>query len=438
MNNLPPYRADYTLLIWEGPSRRFLVLEDGTFPAFTSSENVTFSPGVVQEQARAVGLEVRVLRRSSLERDSEQNSARLSFEAEWADDSVPLPSSAHWASDPAELRLESQRLQLREALEQTPYPQRQPWTRPGWWAEVLPWIDAQLEVQGRTRLGPPRQVRTSQLSSVSQLSTDGGEVFFKAVPDYFRLETRLTPWLERHFPTYIPEPLGLDPARGWMLLSEFEGAPLDHKIPLEWVQQALHDYAELQIGCTRHLEALHSLGVPDRPLEQMSEQIHALLYDDHTLRPVGSRHVLTGEQIERLRGFEPELIQRVARLEAVKLPMTLEHGDLWQNNVQIVNGHGFFFDWTDANLTHPLLSLPLGTFETEPWGDRAVMNAYLEPWTRFLPLEQLRDALEDAQPLAELHRAINYHRTILPELEDREECQGSCIWHLNRALDALG
>ena len=147
--------------------------------------------------------------------------------------------------------------------------------------------------------------------------------------------------------------------------------------------------------------------------------------------------MLTGEQIERLRGFEPELKRRVARLETFELPTVLEHGDLWQNNVQIVSGRGFFFDWTDANLTHPLLSLPLGTFETGPWGDGAIVDAYLEPWTRFAPLERLREAPQDAQPLAELHRAMHYHRDLLPQLEDRSECEGHLIWHLSRTLDAL-
>ena len=437
MNSLPPYRADYTLLVWDGPAKQFLVLEDGTFPAFTSSENITFSPGRVQEQAREMGLNIRVLRRSSLERDDPHNRARLCFEVEWADASVPLPSSARWATDPDELCLEPQRFRVREAFKPEINAQRQPWTQTGWWRQVLPWIDAQLAYQGRTRLGPPRQIRTSQLSSVSQMSTDGGEVYFKAVPAYFRLEMRLTPWLERHFPTRIPRALGVDPARGWMLLSEFEGAPLGAQTSLEAVQQALRDYAELQIACIPHLEALRSLGVPDHPLERLSEQIHALLYDDFTLHRPGARQFLTGEQIERLRGFELELERRVARLEAFDLPNTLEHGDLWQNNVQIVAGHGFFFDWTDANLTHPLLSLPLGTFETGPWGDAVIMDAYLEPWTRFAPLERLCEALKDAQPLAELHRAIHYHRDLLPELEDRSECEGHLIWHLSRALDAL-
>ena len=437
MNTSLSYRADYTLLVWDGLSRRFLVLEDGTLPALTSSENITFSPSLVQQQAREIGLDVRVLRRSSLERNDRHNRARLSFEAECADPCTPLPIGARWTSDPGELRLEPERTWVRQALEQTPPAQRPPWTAPGWWAQVLLWIDAQLAQQGRTRLGLPRQIRTSQLSSVSQMLTDGGEVYFKAVPAYFRLEMRLTPWLERHFPSRVPRPLGNDPLRGWTLLSEFEGAPLDTQTPLEAVQQALRDYAELQIACIPYLEDLRALGVPERPLECFSEQLQALLYDDFTLHRPGARQFLTGEQIERLRGFELELERRVARLEAFDLPTTLEHGDLWQNNVQIVAGQGFFFDWTDANLTHPLLSLPLGTFETGPWGDEAIMDAYLEPWTRFAPLERLRDALRDAQPLAELHRAIHYHRDLLPELEDRSECEGHCIWHLNRALDAL-
>jgi len=437
MDTSPSYRADYTLLVWEGSSRRFLVLEDGTLPAFSSSENVTFSPGLVQQQASERGLDVRVLRRSSLERDDPHNRVTLSFEAEWADAFTRLPTGAHWTSNPGELRLEPERIWVCQALEQTPPAQRPPWTAPDWWAQVLLWIDAQLAQQGRTRLGPPRQIRTSQLSSVSQMPTDGGEVYFKAVPAYFRLEMRLTPWLERHFPSPVPRPLGNDPERGWMLLSEFDGAPLDAQTSLEAVGEALCDYAELQIACIPYLENLRALGVPERPLERFPEQIHALLYDDFTLHRPGARQFLTGEQIERLRGFEPDLERRVARLEAFDLPTTLEHGDLWQNNVQIVAGHGFFFDWTDANLTHPLLSLPLGTFETGPWGDQAIMDAYLEPWTRFAPLERLREALKDAQPLAELHRAIHYHRDLLPELEDRSECEGHLIWHLSRALDAL-
>ena len=55
------------------------------------------------------------------------------------------------------------------------------WTKPGWYAEALAWIDEQLDAAGSPRTGVPVQVRSWGLSNVLRCPTAAGDVYFKAV-----------------------------------------------------------------------------------------------------------------------------------------------------------------------------------------------------------------------------------------------------------------
>jgi hypothetical protein len=425
-------------VIWHPSEARVLRLESG-LPELVSGEYVFSAANHVQSQVRAAfDLEVFVLRRFAFEADTVNNRARMVFELLLAGDSENIPSGAVWStvSELSNLNLEHRQLVI-TVFEQAANPSdlRPAWVKRGWWSEVFFWVDSILEPIGVSRTGFA-QVKTWQISSLSKFETSLGTLFFKAVPPYMIREVAVTAWLAQHFPICSPEILAVNLERGWLLLREFPGAELSKDTPLELVANALTNYAKLQIASIPHTTELMALGCMDRSLEVLAGHIHELLNDEQ-MWVRAEQDGFTGEQITRLRSFESEFLRRCETLAALGIPNTLEHGDIWQNNVFIADTRSIFYDWSDAAIAFSLQSVNLAGLEPETWGEGAkdvLIDAYLEPWTDFAPLPELRTAFLLLQPLAELHTAISYHRFILPNVEDKSEWYSALNWHLKATL----
>jgi hypothetical protein len=131
-----------------------------------------------------------------------------------------------------------------------------------------------------------------------------------------------------------------------------------------------------------------------------------------------------------------------ATLAAVRVPQTLEHGDLWAGNIVTRDGSHVYFDWAESSVAHPFFSFLLflpdatGRLSHVPDVRRRLRDAYLGPWTVYEPMERLIEAFELAQPLAGLHHALLQHRFVLPNLESgsRWELQGEIPWDLKWIL----
>ena len=119
------------------------------------------------------------------------------------------------------------------------------------------------------------------------------------------------------------------------------------------------------------------------------------------------------------------------------LPPTLVHGDLGGN--VLVRGEQYtLFDWTDVCITHPFFELTtlLDTvFDASVLPHEAqvrtqLRDAYLEPWTAYVPMERLVEAFEVSTPLGALHQAMSYMWILMNVAEDArwELARGLVMW----------
>ena len=78
------------------------------------------------------------------------------------------------------------------------------------------------------------------------------------------------------------------------------------------------------------------------------------------------------------------------------------------------------FDWGDASLTHPFLSLGVllraaaaraGLAANDPAILR-LRSTYLEPWSALLPRPAVEEAADRAERLATLTRALTWYRVV--------------------------
>jgi hypothetical protein len=324
------------------------------------------------------------------------------------------PSNGRWAArdDLDRLRVDGAQRTVAaaylDALETVP-PQRPPWSRPGWRDEVRGWLDAELGRLGR-RVVALEQVKVWGISTVLRVETDRGDLWFKvsAALPLFVNEAVVMQRLAERFPGFVPEPVAVDPERGWILFEPFE--LLGWGIALEPRRELYRRFAELQVRTIGRTDELLADGCHDRRLGVLESQLDELLADRAAL------HKLTTAEVRTLRRLAPKLHELCRRLDALGLPATLVHGDLHPGNVMRLDGSLAYFDWTDACIAHPFVDLHSLRWQPDEDVRAAVLDAYLEPWRAVAPEETLREAVALAEAVTPLHHAVSY-RTIVRGLE---------------------
>lgn len=206
-------------------------------------------------------------------------------------------------------------------------------------------------------------------------------------------EPALTELLARRRAECIPEVLSIDGPR--MLTADAgrsvrelveDGAPVP-----SW-EQVVALYADVQLELVGLVDELLALGVPDSRPETLGHDL---------ARPV---------------------------------PLTLIHEEIHDGNVHVSDGRPVFIDWAEASVSHPFAgmtnTLRMVSWRAgwEPGGPEVLRlrDAYLEPWTRDAPIEELRELFAEAYAFGALVRATTWERVVAPlSGEEHEEYAGN-------------
>jgi aminoglycoside/choline kinase family phosphotransferase len=293
---------------------------------------------------------------------------------------------------------------------------RVPWMRHGWFNKVSHWLIDLADRMAMDDIGEIEQLRTWSRSATLRLKTGHGDIYLKAVPEMFTYEPVITRVLSLRYPNHAPDVRAVHVDKGWMVMRDFGGQTLTRVQDLEVWKKAVREYARMQLDISGNTQSLVALGVPDRNIDYMASQIERMMHhlpDD-----------LTHEEQVELKRLSSTLKGMCYELVEYNIPLTLTHGDFWSGNTIIKNnGDILFFDWSDASISHPFFDIAffLTEIETEiPHRHDAreqILNAYLEQWTRYEPMANLRQAYALAQVLGSLHQALFYFIHILPGIE---------------------
>ncbi len=298
------------------------------------------------------------------------------------------------------------------------------WTRPEWLTEAVAWIRERVEVTGEIE-----QPHVRWWSTVLRVPTTEGVLWFKAATPINAFEPALTEELARLRPELITELVDTEPDRGWML-SRDAGVRLRELIVsvddlVRW-DEALPQYAELQLAAAPHAARLLALGVPDERLGGFADRFERLL-GNHEAVMLGHPEGVTSDEHARLLASVPEVARLCTELAAYGIPEPIQHDDLHDGNLFVRDDGYVFFDWGDACVTHPFHTLVVTLrviahkYDLEP-GSRVLLrlrDAYLEPFSRFGHHSELAEAAELALRVGTIGRAHAWHRmlqSIEPEL----------------------
>jgi hypothetical protein len=234
-------------------------------------------------------------------------------------------------------------------------------------------------------------------SAVVRVPTAAGDVWFKENAPASAYEPALTELLARIRPECLPETIAREGPR---ILTKDAGPRLRNVLDAGETRPSWHDilplYAELQVEFMGVVEEALALGTPD---------------DRPELLP-GRYAALGGTRVEEVRAA-------AERLEA-SLPLTVAHMEAHDGNIFVRDGRPVLIDWAEAVVTHPfvgpLLALRSATERAgyapgSPEVER-LRDLYLEPFTSFAPMPQLRELFADGYLLFPVSRADVWRRTL--------------------------
>jgi hypothetical protein len=236
------------------------------------------------------------------------------------------------------------------------------------------WIRAHVDP-----VGPIETAHERPWATVLRVPVADGVAWFKACEPVQAFEPRLTGELFARWPDRLPEVLGRDDERAWLLLAD-AGVPMRvlGNPPEVWLR-ALPLYAELQRGEAAHAHHHLAHGVPDLRLATWPA-----CYEDLLRRELP----LEQREIQRLRQFAPRFSELCGELAAHNVAETIQHDDLHMANVYTDGERLRLLDWGDSSISHPFASLVvtfrfLDEVNRLPPGDAwfaRLRDAYLEPW----------------------------------------------------------
>ena len=284
-------------------------------------------------------------------------------------------------------------------------PLRNSYAKLGGPAADLAWANTILAERGLTHAGPPRQVRTWNLSSLWAIPVQGQTVWLKAIPPFFAHEAPLIVALAGEA---VPTLLGHGDGR--FLMAELPGADL-----FEAETDQLFAMVDLLVGIQAKWigrEAdLFALGLPDWRGPALTGAITEVFERTAPELSTKNRGALTA--------FVADLPRRFADLAACGLPDTLVHGDFHPGNLRGEGQHLALMDWGDSGVGHPLLDSSAFLDRVPAEALEAVRAVWLAHWREAVPGSDPARALTLLAPIAAARQAVIY-RGFLDNIEPAE------------------
>ena len=277
------------------------------------------------------------------------------------------------------------------------------WARPGWHARATAWIRAVLEQAGRPASGEIEMRRLWGISATARVPTaDGGAAWFKAVFPLFEAEVAVTRFLEAAIPEAVPHVIAADEASAWLLLDDAGPEPVGTAATDDQLAAAIRRLVQIQAGMAGREDELRAVGVADRPLRRLADDLAAAMDDPAEIEGPA----VTAERLATVVDWVREQSDWLA---VVGLPETLVHGDFHVFNVIERHGEPVIIDWSDAAISHPLLEIgPWFGHPMAPGDPDRSWAAWLDALSSIGRVDALQGERERVLGLASAFQLVSY------------------------------
>lgn len=289
---------------------------------------------------------------------------------------------------------------------------------------AIKWIEHEAKQRGLSLTGTEiKVIHDNPWSRIWRIPTSQKDWYFKETKSEDPCEARLASFLAERIPEFTLPVISANLSSGGILMPDGgvrmrELLRADRDIS-RW-EIALSQYAGVQIVLLPYIDALQTMGVPDRRLARFPGLYEDLIAAVEQIE-LNTDEGLTRIETSHLRHLSPVTKKLCTELATLGIPETLHHGDLHDGNIFWSPAQQpVFFDWGDASITHPFFSLrtvfvsvenSLNTAPDSPIHAR-LRDRYLKGWSSFASPEDLRRAFKFAQVLSPIISALSWYQAI--------------------------
>ncbi len=320
-------------------------------------------------------------------------------------------------------------------------------TAPDFVARVHAWARDTVAARGLKLAGPIEQFHVRRWSAVFRVATGAETLYLKCCGPTQRHEPRLTELLHRAHPGLVPTVFAVHPNEPWMLVADggrrvdevYQGDAL-----LDAWRAVMPRYAQLQRAVTSKASDALALGTPDHGTKALVDGFISAIAAEPALDARRDDR-LSAEELAALERGLPRVQRACDDLASLGIGDTVQHNDLHQGNLLVRDGRAVVFDWGDACVSHPFLTLAVTlrfaasrtALAPEDGRILALRDAYLEPWTDLAGAGALRAGADVARRLGELSRTLTWQVVASAYPDEVDQYPGGFAGSLRRVLRLL-
>jgi hypothetical protein len=253
-------------------------------------------------------------------------------------------------------------------------------------------------------------------SIVYHIQTHDGVYYLKVSHPIYSIEGKILCFFEKYHFQHVPRIVGFNQNLNAILL-ENAGEncyKLFHGNYYHFcLQRAIKYYAKLQIHASNYLNVLAGI-IPDGCyLKNFSSSFENFLIDNEDIL------FNDGVNFDDLKAFKKLMtkLEKVCQmLDFFNIPNSIEHGDLFDENILLKKHSLTLSDWADAGLGHPFFSYGffihrlMDRYHVPYLYQSSLEKTYLKPWEKYYSYQELKDVLNAIIPLSYLRTLMSYAR----------------------------
>jgi hypothetical protein len=272
-----------------------------------------------------------------------------------------------------------------------------PFSHRGWLKKAQEWIQSSIPNRDVEFTEEIRQFNAGETFALIRLGTkNGGAYWLKATGDPNKHERAFSVELSRRFPEYLPSLIAdREDWNAWV--TEDAGEPLGGAQDIELLLKATESLADLQTLSLSHVAELRAVDFIDRRLAVMQSHLPEMFaFLEKAMLQQTSTRV---KPLERARLVEILSVVDLAcaRMQELRIPDCLVHGDINLDNILFEGTQIRFTDWAEGGIGNPFLTLEqvlqhvIRDGEHLDWVPR-LCEAYRKKWLPLLTDHQIDSA----------------------------------------------
>lgn len=253
-------------------------------------------------------------------------------------------------------------------------------------------------------------------SVVYRILTLKGIYFLKATHPLYPDEWKILKYFNQHHYLHVPKMLAYHPEYNSILLHDagpnfhdFLHGQYMHKLILKVIK----NYASIQLKSSQDITNLYKIMSMSCQLKDLPLSLQMLLEEDQEIL---IKDGLELTDLSTLKHLINKIEQVCFWIDDFKIPLAIEHGDLFDENFNLKKGHITITDWADAGVGHPFFSFGFlfnrlaenYTISLPQYID--LKNRYLSYWRDYASRPQLNQVLLIMNSLSRLRTIFSYSR----------------------------